>query len=59
MSSSLETLFSPDGPLATAIPRRFAEIATWKGPVDAAYMEALRLGYARAVLELGGGEAKK
>jgi len=43
-------------PLATAIPRRFAEIATWKGPVDAAYMEALRQGYARAVLELGGGE---
>ncbi len=43
-------------PLATAIPRRFAEVATWKGPVDAAYMEALRQGYARAVLELGRGE---
>jgi aldehyde:ferredoxin oxidoreductase len=40
-------------PLATRIPKRFAEIATWKGPVDAAYMEALRQGYARAVLELG------
>jgi len=46
-------------PLATAIPRRFAEIATWKGPVDAAYMEALRLGYARAVLELGEAEEKR
>jgi aldehyde:ferredoxin oxidoreductase len=46
-------------PLATAIPRRFAEVATWKGPVDAAYMEALRQGYARAVLEWAGGEVDK
>ncbi|HCR13727.1 aldehyde ferredoxin oxidoreductase N-terminal domain-containing protein [Solidesulfovibrio sp.] len=40
-------------PLATRIPKRFAEIETWKGPVDAAYMEALRAGYAAAVLSLG------
>lgn len=39
-------------PLATRIPGRFTEIATWKGPVDAGYMEALRQGYARAVLDL-------
>ncbi|WP_300155390.1 aldehyde ferredoxin oxidoreductase C-terminal domain-containing protein [Solidesulfovibrio sp.] len=40
-------------PRATRIPKRFAEIETWKGPVDAAYMEALRAGYAEAVLSLG------
>lgn len=43
-------------PMATRIPRRFTEISTWKGPVDAAYLEALRQGYARAVLELGRAE---
>ena len=39
-------------PLATRIPGRFSEITTWKGPVDAAYLEALRQGYARAVVAL-------
>jgi len=39
-------------PVLTRIPRRFAEITTWKGPVDAAYMEALRQAYAEAVLAL-------
>ncbi|MHC1789306.1 aldehyde ferredoxin oxidoreductase N-terminal domain-containing protein [Solidesulfovibrio sp.] len=40
-------------PMATRIPKRFSEVTTWKGPIDAAYMEALRQGYARAVAELG------
>jgi len=39
-------------PINTHIPKRFSEITTWKGPVDAAYMEALRQGYAKAVLQL-------
>jgi aldehyde:ferredoxin oxidoreductase len=39
-------------PMTTHIPKRFSEITTWKGPVDAVYMEALRQGYAKAVLEL-------
>ncbi len=39
-------------PMATRIPKRFAEVTTWKGPVDAEYMEALRQAYARAVLGL-------
>ncbi|EHJ46530.1 Aldehyde ferredoxin oxidoreductase [Solidesulfovibrio carbinoliphilus subsp. oakridgensis] len=39
-------------PMGTKIPKRFSEVTTWKGPIDAAYMEALRQGYARAVLEL-------
>jgi aldehyde:ferredoxin oxidoreductase len=44
-------------PLVTRIPKRFGEITTWKGPVDVAYMEALRQGYARAVVELSRPEA--
>ena len=40
-------------PLATRIPKRFSEVTTWKGPIDAVYMEALRQGYARAVAALG------
>jgi aldehyde:ferredoxin oxidoreductase len=40
-------------PMATRIPKRFSEVTTWKGPIDAVYMEALRQGYARAVAELG------
>ena len=39
-------------PLATRIPKRFAEVVTWKGPVDADYMESLRLAYAKAVRHL-------
>jgi len=39
-------------PMATRIPKRFSEVVTWKGPVDADYMEALRQGYATAVLGL-------
>ena len=42
-------------PRTTRIPKRFAEITTWKGPVDAAYMEALRQAYATAILELAKG----
>ncbi len=40
-------------PAATRIPKRFAEVTTWKGPVDAVYMEALRAAYATAVASLG------
>jgi aldehyde:ferredoxin oxidoreductase len=40
-------------PMQTRIPKRFSEITTWKGPIDAAYMEALRQGYATAVVALG------
>jgi len=40
-------------PRATRIPKRFTEVTTWKGPVDAVYMEALRAAYAEAVAELG------
>ena len=35
------------------IPKRYSEIATWKGPIDADYMEELRRAYAARILELG------
>ncbi len=34
------------------IPRRFYRISTWKGPVDAEYLERLRSAYAAALTEL-------
>jgi aldehyde:ferredoxin oxidoreductase len=39
-------------PATTRIPKRFAEITTWKGPVDAAYMESLRAAYAGRIAAL-------
>ena len=44
------TGFNPE---AVRIPKRFTEVSTWKGPVDAAYMEALRRAYAARLRELG------
>ncbi len=38
------------------IPKRFREVVTWKGPVDDAYMEALREAYARRIMALGAPE---
>lgn len=41
-------------PRATRIPRRFAEISTWKGPIDPDYMERLRAAYAEDIAALAG-----
>ncbi len=43
-------------PATTRIPKRFSEITTWKGPVDAAYMESLRAAYARKIAALAMGD---
>ncbi|NMC50247.1 MAG: aldehyde ferredoxin oxidoreductase [Desulfovibrio sp.] len=43
-------------PATTRIPKRFSEITTWKGPVDAAYMENLRAAYARKIAALAMGD---
>ncbi|MBA4358814.1 MAG: aldehyde ferredoxin oxidoreductase, partial [Desulfovibrio sp.] len=40
-------------PMAAKIPKRYTEVVTWKGPIDVAYMEELRLAYATRLLELG------
>ncbi len=39
-------------PQATTIPKRFKEVVTWKGPVDADYMERLRQAYAARISAL-------
>ena len=41
-------------PESVSIPKRFSEITTWKGQVDRQFMEALKAGYAQAILELAG-----
>jgi aldehyde:ferredoxin oxidoreductase len=40
-------------PERARIPKRYREIVTWKGPIDAEYMEELRRAYAARILELG------
>jgi len=49
----LATGFNPAG---VTIPRRFTEITTFKGPLDAEYLRALKDAYARRILELGSPE---
>lgn len=44
-------------PLHAKIPKRYREIVTWKGPIDAEYMETLRQTYAHKIMELGQEEA--
>ena len=41
-------------PEQVSIPKRFSEITTWKGPVDLQFMEALKTGYAKGILDLAG-----
>jgi aldehyde:ferredoxin oxidoreductase len=40
-------------PYKAKIPKRYTEITTWKGPIDADYLEALRVGYAERITALG------
>ncbi|GAB6127168.1 aldehyde ferredoxin oxidoreductase N-terminal domain-containing protein [Humidesulfovibrio idahonensis] len=40
-------------PLKAKIPKRYTEVVTWKGPIDAEYMETLRQAYAKKLMELG------
>ena len=43
-------------PGAMQIPRRFAEVTTWKGKVDEGFLSALKDGYARQIMNLAQGE---
>jgi aldehyde:ferredoxin oxidoreductase len=36
-------------PERVEIPRRFSEVVTWKGPIDKAYLDALRKEYSRRI----------
>jgi aldehyde:ferredoxin oxidoreductase len=40
-------------PMQAKIPKRYTEVVTWKGAIDAHYLETLRQTYARAIEELG------
>jgi aldehyde:ferredoxin oxidoreductase len=40
-------------PTAVKIPKRFTEVVTWKGPVDADFLHALNGEYAKRIVELG------
>ncbi|MEW6585212.1 MAG: aldehyde ferredoxin oxidoreductase N-terminal domain-containing protein [Nitrospirota bacterium] len=35
-----------------SIPKRFTELVTWKGPIDAGYLEALKNEYSRRIMEM-------
>ena len=39
-------------PKSVSIPKRFTEIVTWKGPIDAEYMQSLKDEYAKRIIEL-------
>ncbi len=41
-------------PESVSIPKRFTEITTWKGQIDAAFMANLKNEYARWILEMAG-----
>lgn len=51
----LSTGFDPQG---VKIPRRFTEVTTWKGPVDEAYINALKNAYAKRIMDLAKDEEK-
>jgi aldehyde:ferredoxin oxidoreductase len=48
----LATGFDPQN---VSIPKRFLEVVTWKGPIDAEYMAALQAEYAHNIQELAKG----
>jgi aldehyde:ferredoxin oxidoreductase len=40
-------------PRSVSIPKRFLEIETWRGPINASYLDALKAAYAEAILAMG------
>ncbi|MDP2874751.1 MAG: hypothetical protein Q8O00_01120, partial [Holophaga sp.] len=40
-------------PLQSKIPKRYTEVVTWKGPINAEFLETLRHAYATKLMELG------
>jgi len=45
------TGFNPD---RVVIPKRFLEVTSWKGPVDADYLRSVRKAYQKSILDLSG-----
>jgi len=46
-------------PKSVSIPKRFTEIVTWKGKIDAEYLQTLKDEYAKRIIELGTDDNKK
>lgn len=49
----IATGFNPE---AITIPKRFYKIKTWKGPIDATYLDSLKAAYGQAIMQLAGGK---
>ncbi len=49
-----KTGFTPDN---IVLPKRFSEITTFKGPIDAAYMQTLREAYSKSITSLAGADS--
>jgi aldehyde:ferredoxin oxidoreductase len=45
----IATGFAPE---AVTIPKRFSQVTTWKGPIDPAYLDALKTAYGQAIVQL-------
>jgi aldehyde:ferredoxin oxidoreductase len=43
-------------PASVTIPKRFTEVVTWNGPIDAGYMTALQDGYSQKIREMAAPE---
>ena len=43
-------------PAAVKIPKRFAEVTNWKGPIDQPFLDELKREYAKRILQLGKAE---
>lgn len=46
-------------PSSVTIPKRFKEVVTWKGPVDADYLDSLQKTYAQRIREMAAPESKQ
>ena len=46
----LDTGFQPQ---EVRTPKRFTEVATWKGPVDETFLENLKMAYAKRIVKMG------
>ena len=46
----LDTGFQPQ---EVSTPKRFTEVATWKGPVDETFLENLKMAYAKRIVKMG------
>ena len=51
----MKTGFNPE---AMKIPERFKQVVTWKGPIDANYLDSLQKAYADKIREVAKSEER-